>query len=175
MRRPCYRKLPRGGTNKELFVSVFDCLRGFSVLAMAACVAACGGFSTPTVDDVLPNTPKFEFKTLPPSRPIRALGAPSLVGPDGSCTAATTDPEFVGPGIALDMSECDVVQRAGPPDNIDISTNPRGERAVVMTYARGDRPGIYRFAAGRLVSIERGAEPPPAPERPKKKAKSKSG
>jgi len=155
-------------------VSVFDYLRGFSIVAIAASVAGCGGFTTPTVDDLLPNTPKFEFKTLPPSRPIRALGAPSLVGPDGSC-AATTDPEFVGPGIALDMSECDVVQRAGTPDNIDISASPRGDRAVVMTYAHGDRPGIYRFAGGRLVSIERGAEPPPAPERPKKKAKSKSG
>ena len=75
--------------------------------------------------------------------------------------------EFPGTGIALEMSECDVVQRAGPPDGMDFSTNPRGDRAAVLTYTRGDRAGIYRFVAGRLVSIERGAEAP-APERPKK-------
>src|SRR5262249_47975475 len=91
-----------------------------------------------------------------------------LVGPDGSCAASTAEPEYSGTGIALDMSECDVVQRAGRPDNIDISTDPGGTRAVVLTYTGGDRPGIYRFASGRLKSMERGAEPPP-PERPAKK------
>ena len=130
----------------------------------------------PTAYDLLPNAPKFEFRTLPPTRSLRALGPPSLIGPDGSCRAPTGESEFVGGGIALEMSECDVVQRAGQPDNIDISTGARGERAAVLIYARGERPGIYRFVSGRLVSIERGSEPP-APERPvkKKPAKSKSG
>jgi hypothetical protein len=156
-------------------VSGFDRLRGFFVLGFVASVAACSGINMPTTDDLIPQAPKFELKTLPPSRPIRPLGAPSLIGPDGSCSTPGTESEFVGGGIGLDMSECDVVQRAGAPDNIDISTNPRGDRAVVLTYARGERPGIYRFAAGRLFSIERGPEPP-APERPaKKKAKTKSG
>jgi hypothetical protein len=157
-------------------VSVFDRVRGIALLAVAASVAACGSVNMPTTDDLLPNAPKFEFKTLPPSRPIRPLGAPSLIGPDGGCAVPSSNPEFAGSGVGLDMSECDVVQRVGPPDNIDISANPRGDRAVVLTYARGERAGIYRFAAGRLVSIERGAEPPPPPERPaKKKTKTKSG
>ena len=161
-------------------MSVVNRARGLVLLAMAAGVAACGSVTMPTtVDDVLPNAPKFEFKTLPPSRPIRQLGVPNLIGPDGSCAAQSGESEFVGGGIALDMSECDVVQRAGPPDNIDISANRRGDRAVVLTYARGERSGIYRFVAGRLASIERGPEPP-APERPerpskKKAAKTKSG
>jgi hypothetical protein len=38
--------------------------------------------------------------------------------------------------------------------------------------AGGERPGIYRFVSGRLVGIERGAEPP-APERPTKKKPAK--
>jgi hypothetical protein len=138
--------------------------------ATAATVAACS-FNVPTAEDLLPNTPKFEFKTIPPARQLRVLSAPVLVGPDGSCAASAAEPEFSGGGIALDMSECDVVQRAGRPDNIDISTDPGGTRTVVLTYASGDRPGIYRFASGRLRSIERGAEPP-QPERPAKKKSS---
>ena len=156
-------------------MSVFDCLRRVSWIAVAAGLAACGSVNMPTADDLLPNAPKFEFKTLPPSRPIRPLGVPSLIGPDGSCAAPSSDPEFAGSGVGLDMSECDVVQRVGPPDNIDISANPRGDRALVLTYARGERAGIYRFAAGRLVSIERVAEPAPERPAPKKKTKSKSG
>jgi len=70
------------------------------------------------------------------------------------------------------MSECDVVQRAGRPDNIDVSSDAGGTRTVVMTYSHGDRPGIYRFASGRLHSIERGPEPP-QPERPAKKTTTK--
>jgi hypothetical protein len=146
--------------------TLLACARGLFLAAFTSTLAACSNL--PTATDLMPQAPKFEFRTLPPSRPIRALGAPSLIGPDGSCSAATGESEFVGAGIALDMSECDVVRRAGSPDSVDVSTNARGERAVVLTYLRGERPGIYRFAAGRLVSIERGAEPP-APERPTKK------
>ena len=38
-----------------------------------------------------------------------------------------------------------------------------GQRLAVLTYTVGERAGIYRFADGRLSSIERGAEPPPPP------------
>ena len=148
---------------------------GWLLSALVPAAVAMGACSNvPQVGDLLPNAPKFEVRTLPPARHLRALGSPVLIGPDGSCSAPTGEPEFAGAGIALDMSECDVVQRAGQPDNIDISTDARGQRAVVLTYVRGERPGIYRFASGRLVSIERGAEPP-APEQPaKKKAGKKS-
>jgi hypothetical protein len=69
--------------------------------------------------------------------------------------------------IALDMTECDVVKRAGHPERVEFSTNDRGERTVTLTYLQGARPGIYRFTAGRLTSIERAPEPPapPKPER----------
>jgi hypothetical protein len=60
-----------------------------------------------------------------------------------------------------------VVQRAGPPQNIDISATPRGERSVTMRYD-GERAGLYRFISGRLVSIQ-GTGEPPAPERATKK------
>src|SRR5262249_38174412 len=72
----------------------------------------------------------------------------------------------VSGGIALQMTECDVVRRAGPVEKIDIGSDERGERAVTLTYLRGPWPGGYRFAGGRLVSIERGPGPPPAPAKP---------
>jgi hypothetical protein len=137
--------------------------------------AACSSIRVPTAEDLLPNTPKFELKSLAPARAIRPLGAPALINPDGSCNAPVNDPEFAsGGGVALDMSECDVVQRAGAPDNIAFGAG--GERSLVLTYVRGERPGIYRFRSGRLVSIERGAEPEPEKRaRPaKKKAPRKS-
>jgi len=35
----------------------------------------------------------------------------------------------------------------------------------------GPRPGVYSFVEGRLKSMERGPEPPPAPKTAKKPAK----
>jgi len=42
-----------------------------------------------------------------------------------------------------------------------------------LTYLTGERPGIYRFEAGRLDSLERVDEPPAAPKavKPKKAVK----
>jgi hypothetical protein len=118
-------------------------------------------------------TPDWAKDSGGPTFSTRAPTGQALVGPDGRC--AVGDPaggaEIVAGGIALDMSECDVVRRAGPVDNVEIGTTQRGERSAALTYMRGERPGIYRFVNGRLVSIERGPEPPPPPkpEKPKKK------
>jgi hypothetical protein len=108
---------------------------------------------------------------------LREAGAADLVGPDGQCAGGrqeqAVDPATGTPaaGISLQMTECDVVNRIGAPDRVDLGSTERGERAAVLTYTRGARPGIYRFSSGRLVSIERGAEAPP--ERPKKAAPQK--
>jgi hypothetical protein len=77
-------------------------------------------------------------------------------------------------GIGLEMSECDVVRFAGPPTNVQISANERGERTVSLTYLSGERPGIYNFVSGRLKTMERVAEQAPAkPARKGKSAKAK--
>ncbi|MBV9971094.1 MAG: hypothetical protein JO228_14000 [Xanthobacteraceae bacterium] len=60
------------------------------------------------------------------------------------------------------MPECDIVRALGQPATVDIGAES-GMRMVVLTYSTGDRPGIYGFYAGRLKSIEQGAEPAPAP------------
>ena len=77
-------------------------------------------------------------------------------------------------GIALQMTECDVVRRAGAPEQLQVGADERGERAVVITYIRGPRPGIYRFNAGRLTSIERAPEAPGAKAAPKAKPPKKA-
>ena len=64
------------------------------------------------------------------------------------------------------MTECDVVRRAGQAEKVDFGVNDRGERTVTLTYVRGPSPGIYRFAGGRLASIEGAPAPPPAPAKP---------
>ncbi len=81
-------------------------------------------------------------------------------------------PSLTG-GIALGMTECDAVRRAGQPNDVNIGADPKGERRVVLTYLSGTRPGIYTFANGRLKQIAR-APGQPAPEKPaRKRAKRK--
>lgn len=76
-------------------------------------------------------------------------------------------------GVGLGMTECEVVRTLGHTDRIEISTNERGLRSVTLTYLTGERPGIYRFEAGRLDSLERVDEAPAAPKaaKPKKTVK----
>ncbi|MCC6888849.1 MAG: hypothetical protein IT536_09965 [Hyphomicrobiales bacterium] len=119
---------------------------------------------------------------------LRSVGANDLVGPDGQCAidpaqaAAAPGDSDGGPqsagllpgGIALQMTECDVVRRAGAPENLEVGVDERGERSVVITYTRGPRPGVYRFAAGRLTSVERVPEAPGARAPAKTKSTKKS-
>ncbi len=104
---------------------------------------------------------------------MRPVAEADLVGPEGQCAggpgqvaAAPGEPVLpastptVQGGIALQMTECDVVKRTGVPDKTDIAANQRGERSVTLTVTRGPWPGVYRFDSGRLVSIERAGSPP---------------
>jgi hypothetical protein len=91
------------------------------------------------------------------ARQQRAAGAPRESDPE-------PQPPLMQGGISLQMTECDVIRRAGAPEGLEFGTGERGERMVVITYVRGVRPGVYRFAGGRLYSIERAPAPPPPPE-----------
>ena len=81
-------------------------------------------------------------------------------------------PPPVAGGIALGMTECQAVQRAGTPNDVAISADQKGERKVVITYLSGPWPGIYTFAGGRLSVVERAPEQPKAAA-PKKTPKKK--
>ena len=118
---------------------------------------------------------------------LRPITAADLVSAEGQCAMAAAEApptpdtasdgmqqaSLLPGGIALQMTECDVVRRAGAPEQIQIA-DERGERSVVITYIRGPRPGIYRFAAGRLASIERAPEAPGAKAAPKAKSSKKA-
>ena len=132
--------------------------------------------------------------SLGPSGPV----APEdLVNPDGTCAAAAPETPapasqgasqvgsaagdlagspmppggetpFLG-GVALGMSECQVVRRAGMPSNVAITMADNNERKTVLTYAGGHWPGIYTFMSGRLKVVDA----LPEAQKPKPVAKKK--
>lgn len=77
-------------------------------------------------------------------------------------------------GIALGMTECQTVRRAGEPNSVAISSADKGTRKVVLTYLAGPWPGIYTFDSGRLREVDAAPEQvkpakPAAKKKPKKK------
>ena len=126
----------------------------------------------------------------PPLTPDKPVTAEDLVSAEGACPGmaanvptnanASTDgtpaaaPAPVATGtVALGHTECDVVRGIGAPASVNISRNERGDRVAVVSFTQGARAGIYTFTAGRLTSIERGADPVVEPKvaKPKKKKK----
>lgn len=102
--------------------------------------------------------------------PPAAPQASATVAPNqpGNAPAATDTSTLLGGGIALGMSECDVVFRAGAPNNVQIGKNPNGDRTAALTFNSGPRPGIYHFEAGKLMEVER-VQTAPAPAQTAKK------
>jgi hypothetical protein len=111
-----------------------------------------------------PMTPMPSAAT--PSAPMPTTpAAAASEGPGATSPADSSDP-LLGQGIALGMTECDVVWRAGAPSSVQFGSNPKGNRTAVLTYDGGPRAGIYRFEAGRLMDMDR-VEAAAAPEEPK--------
>jgi hypothetical protein len=159
-------------------------------MAAAALALAVGGCSSDLSLNNLTLVPKPETLMRKPDWAtfsggkadfsLRPITPADLANSDGQCAAAPeqaagfADSSGAGAtppssgGISLQMTECDVVRRAGPVEKIDVSADERGERAVVLTYLRGSSAGVYRFVGGRLVSIERAPGPPPAPAKAQK-------
>ena len=164
---------------------------GLLALPVAFALGACAlpdfeSFRAPSPDAIFRprSVTNVKDRVLPP------VAADDLVDASGRCAGAYVPPaEPAGgqpgsqaaaqqagvpmiPGaIALEMSECDVVKRAGFPERVEIGAGERNERTATLTYMGGPRPGIYSFVEGRLKSMERGPEPPPAPKTAKKPAK----
>jgi len=126
--------------------------------------------------------------TEPPAPADRAVGSvagdlaggpmppanPASVTPNSGLQRLepASEPPPVAGGIALGMTECQTVQRAGTPSNVAISAGEKGERKVVLTYLGGPWPGIYTFTSGRLKVVERAPEQPkPVKAAPKKTPK----
>ena len=166
-------------------------------MAAAFCLCACATPETsPTtgkLSDVFAAPEWAKFTGAKPTS-LRPVTQEDLVTADGACAAVepavaqTTDGSAPGApgassdalagqgplpnlqsGVALSMTECQVVRRTGTPDRIDIGAEGQ-ERVATMTVTQGSSPGLYRFRAGRLISIERIDVPaPPKPARAKAK------
>ena len=151
-------------------------LRLLAVALLASAVAACSvpDFSMPKFGG-LPRFESLSVASAPAPDEVRPVTAADLVGPQGQCAGSAPDSGLAQGGIALQMTECDVVKRAGTPENVQVGTNQRGERTVTLTYNSGPRPGIYHFSGGRLYDIDRVEQPPepPKPAKPKKPAAKK--
>ena len=117
----------------------------------------------------------------PADRPVGSMAGDLASAPMPAATPASPNPNADRPednaltlgGIALGMSECDVVRRAGLAGNVNISAGNRGERKVVLTYLSGTWPGIYTFDAGRLKVVDRAPVPETPAKPPAKKQKAK--
>lgn len=94
------------------------------------------------------------------------IGFEGGLEPSGGGGAAAPLPGAMG-GVALGMTECETVRRAGSPSNVAISAGAGGQRRVVLTYLGGTWPGIYTFTGGRLKEVDA------APEQAKPKAPAK--
>jgi len=107
--------------------------------------------------------------SCPPPPAVQQAPAAAAANQPGSAPAAADTSTLLGGGIALGMSECDVVFRSGAPSAVQIGKNPNGDRTADLTFSSGPRPGIYHFQAGALVEIERGQTAPAAAQTAKMK------
>lgn len=167
----------------------------FGILAALAVTAALAGCGVDVTDSsqqwfrkplyLTGQNSGYTFSDLEEKRQDRPITANDLVEANGSCPAVQVQPaaptQGAGPtgapdgaslideGVALGMSECDVVRRAGTPSNIEIGKNPNGDRTAVLSCQSGPRPGVYHFEGGRLMQMDRVAEPAAPPTTAKKK------
>jgi hypothetical protein len=106
--------------------------------------------------------------------PRTAPQPPSAPGSQAAAPPAAPDTSsLLGGGVALGMSECDVVFRVGQPANVQLGKKPNGDRTAVLTFQSGPRPGIYHFESGSLTAMD-SVQTSAAPPQPAKKNAAKS-
>jgi len=152
-------------------------------LALTGALAACDSTDQWFAKPLLKGNSGYTYSQLDQVKLDHPITANDLVNASGACPAyvppaspqtATLPPDqaaLVGTGVALGMSECDVVARLGQPTAVNLGQYPNGLRSAVLTYDGGPRPGVYRFESGRLSEMDRVEAPPPPPD--KKVAKKK--
>jgi hypothetical protein len=184
----------------DVWVSVrLDRKGGLAAAALAVALTGCSNIGLDNDQplfrkqfDLTGKAGGYTFSDTQQARQDRPITDSDLIAANGSCpppvapapaatpspaaapVVAPDNPSLLGEGVALGMSECDVVWRAGTPNNVQLGQNPGGVRTAVLTYESGPRPGIYRFERGRLMEMD-GVAPSvaPAPVAKKKPAKPK--
>lgn len=127
----------------------------------------------------MPQGPPPAPRPVKPAKPRRVASAnPRDLGglqPEG--TGSTGGP-IMG-GIALGMTECQAVRRAGQPNHVTIGVGGKGARKVVLTYLSGPWPGVYTFQSGRLKVIDgvpaKGKPAKPPRKTPRRPARTAAG
>jgi len=191
------RKLARWPPAMKGVVRVFvrsNCATAVAGLATALALSGCDNptaFSKPL--NLFGNNLGYTYSQLDQAKLDRPITADNLIDANGACPryAAPAPPPPAGNpsdnsaqpadanallsgGVALGMSECEVISHLGQPNAFNVGANPNGTRSVVLTYNVGVRPGVYRFNSGRLAEMDRvEAPPPPAPEKKVAKTKKK--
>ena len=181
--------------------AVRRCLMGFALLGPSLALAGCSGdsFSEAKLFPTTPRFFTSTLSTsnvkatgdlnlsgpVAPEEYVDAAGrcaagpettaaAPAAPAP-GAQPSAAPQPEgsegLLPGGVALGMTECQVVRHAGQASQVNIGAGEGGGRKVVLTFLSGPWPGIYTFADGRLKIVERA--PTPEPAKPRHKAKPK--
>lgn len=161
-----------------------------ATLGALVALGGCSSFDTsgwfPKPVDVFGTKMGYTYSDLGDAKRDHPITANDLVDNNGSCpgsvagsppapdsaAAAGNDSTLIGGGVAIGMTECDVVQRLGQPNSVNLGTNPNGLRGAVLTFSGGSRPGVYRFEAGRLTEMDRVEQPQVQTEQkppPKKK------
>jgi hypothetical protein len=164
-----------------------------AALTLAVALSGCGNidydpnarwFSKP-LDVAGRNAGGYTFSELAESKTRqRPITPADLVDNNGACApqgapppppapgnqaatppAAPDTSSLLGGGVALGMSECDVVFRVGPPTTVQLGKNPNGDRTAVLSFQAGPRPGIYHFLRGGLTEMDsvQVSAPPPQP------------
>ena len=167
------------------FVTLLATLGTLVVLCGCSSFDTSGWFPNPI--DPFGTKGGYNYSDLGDAKRNRPVTANDLVDNNGSCpqsaaspaptapdnaAAAGSDAALLGGGVAIGMSECDVVQRLGQPNSVNLGTNPNGLRSAVLTFSGGSRPGAYRFEAGRLTEMDRvGPSPAQAEQKPPAKKK----
>ncbi|MBS0246741.1 MAG: hypothetical protein JSR61_08980 [Proteobacteria bacterium] len=127
-------------------------------------VNADGSCAPPAPENAAPASPAAPASAQA-DRPVGSM-AGDLAGEPMSASSAAAGSAPVLGGIALGMTECQAVRRAGTPSNVAIGTGDNNVRKVVLTYLSGTWPGVYTFESGRLKVID---EVPQAQKPAKKK------
>jgi hypothetical protein len=80
---------------------------------------------------------------------------PDLLSAEGQCSAAGSDQKAVPLGIALHMTECEVVRLAGPVENSTSGQTAQVNACSCSPICKDPTRAFYRFSGGRLMVTER--------------------
>src|ERR1700730_15571414 len=103
------------------------CAIASAMVALAAILAACSR-------DLSVNNFTLTPKPLTTADLVSSQGQGPVPPHAPSQSAVAGQAQAEPGGIALEMSECEVVHRTGPVEKMELRTTGRGERAPPLTY-----------------------------------------